>query len=218
MVLVLGIDEAGKGPVIGSLFMAGILFNERDLPKLKNLGVKNSKLLIHKKRLELEKGILKLSKKHKIIEITPKEIDSAVNSENSNLNWLEAEKVSEIINSLKPDKAIIDCPSPNLKAYENYILERLKNKKIKLIVEHKADFFHSVVSASSIIAKIHREKNVEKIEKLVGESIGSGYPSNPVCQNFIKRNYKKYPEIFRKSWATYKNIVKIKSQKNIGDY
>lgn len=218
MTTILGIDEAGRGPAIGSLFMVGTVFDEKDIPKLKTLGVKDSKLLIHKKRLELEKDILKLSKKHKIIEVTPKEIDEAVNSEDSNLNWLEAHKVSEIINSLKPDKAIIDCPSPNLKAYEGFIRNNLKDKNVELIVKHKADRDFLPVGAASILAKIHREKNVQKIEKLVGESIGSGYPSNPLCQKFIKNNYDKYPEIFRKSWATYKNIVKEKSQKNLEEF
>ena len=49
MVNILGVDEAGRGPVIGSLFIAGVLVDEKDLNKLKNLGVKDSKLLLHKK-------------------------------------------------------------------------------------------------------------------------------------------------------------------------
>ena len=218
MTTILGIDEAGKGPIIGSLFIVGALIDEKATSKLKTLGVKDSKLLTHKKRLELEKDIISILKKFKVIEITPEEIDKAVNGHNGlNLNWLEAIKTAELINYLKPDKAIIDCPSPNLKAYEDYLRNHLKHKKVELFLTHKAERFE-VVAAASILAKIHREKNVEKIEKLVGESIGSGYPSNPICQKFLKNNYKKYPDIFRKSWATYKNIVKEKSQKGLKDF
>ncbi len=115
---------------------------------------------------------------------------------------------------MKPDKAIIDCPSPNLEAFEDYIKNKLKTKTT-LIVEHKADAKFPPVSAASILAKVAREENVKKIEKKVGESIGSGYPSNPVCQEFLKNNYKTYPDIFRKSWKTYK---KVAGQKDLSDF
>ena len=65
---------------------------------------------------------------------------------------------------------------------------------------------------------LSREENVKAIEEKVGESIGSGYPSNPKCVDFLKRNYKKYPSIFRKSWETYKKVVDSKKQRNLGDF
>src|SRR3989344_8774678 len=103
MVLVAGIDEAGRGPVIGSLFIVGILINEEDSARLKSIGAKDSKLLPHKKRILLEKEILKIAKNHKIIKITPSEIDDAVQGHDGlNLNWLEAKKTADIINFLKP--------------------------------------------------------------------------------------------------------------------
>ncbi|MEW6063003.1 MAG: ribonuclease HII [Nanoarchaeota archaeon] len=217
--LVLGIDEAGRGPCIGSMFIVGAMFDERDLAKLKSLGVKDSKLLVHKKRVELAEKIKKIAKKIKIVQVRPREIDKAVESKNGlNLNWLEALKQAEIINELKPDKAIIDCPSPNIKKYGEYLLNLLKNKKIELIVEHKADYKYIPVGAASIIAKVEREKEVKKIEKFVGESIGSGYSSNPICQEFIKHNIDKYPEIFRKSWMTYKAHKTAKSQKKLDEF
>jgi|TARA_Y100000310_G_C20699639_1_gene828527 ribonuclease HII len=218
MTLVVGIDEAGRGPVIGSLFMAGVLINEKDSSKLKKIGAKDSKLIKAQDRIPISKEILKIAKKSKVLEVTPKEIDATLASEDSNLNWLEAQKIAEIINFLKPNKAIIDCPSPNLKAYENYIKKHLNNPDINLIIQHKADAKFPSVGAASLLAKIEREKNVASIEKKVGESIGSGYPSNPICQAFLKKNYKKYPDIFRKSWQTYKKLIKGKSQKKLGEF
>ena len=94
------------GPVIGPMVMAGVLIEEKDLPKLKSLGVKDSKLLTKEKREELFKKIIKTVKKYKIIIIPPKEIDNALESDHLNLNWLEAHKSAEIINRLKPNKAI----------------------------------------------------------------------------------------------------------------
>jgi ribonuclease HII len=218
MKLIAGIDESGRGPVIGSLFMAGVLIEEKDSVKLKKIGAKDSKLVKAQDRIPLSKEILKIAKNSKVIQVTPKEIDDAVKSEDMNLNWLEAQKVAEVINHLKPDKAIIDCPSPNLEAYSDYIKRYLSNPNIKLIVEHKADSNFPSVGAASVLAKIAREKDVAAIEKKVGESIGSGYPANKVCQKFLKKNYKKYPEIIRQSWASYKNIINEKHQKKLGDY
>mgnify|MGYP001568329996 CR=1 FL=1 len=216
--LILGIDEAGRGPVIGPLIIAGAMFNEKDLPKLKSLDVKDSKLLTIKQINELRKKIEKIAVKTEVIKAYPKEIDEAVEGKNNlNLNWLEAHKQTEIINKLKSDKAIIDCPSTNIKKFKNY-LQNLLKVKTELIVEHKADVKYVACSAASIIAKSVREEEVAKIEKFVGESIGSGYPSNPICQEFIKHNIDKYPEIFRKSWMTYKNHKTAKMQKKLNEF
>ena len=91
-------------------------------------------------------------------------------------------------------------------------------KTIKLIVEHKADQNFICCSSSSIIAKCKREEEVEEIEKFVGQSIGSGYSSNPICQKFLKENFDKYPEFIRKSWSTFKVLDNIKKQKSLQDF
>ena len=214
MAIVLGIDEAGRGPVIGPLVIAGVSINEKDLDKLKKLGVKDSKLLSPRQRENLFDKIIVAAKNHKIIIIPPKEIDSALKSESLNLNWLEAIKSAEIIDFLKPEKAIVDCPSNNIINYKNFLKEHLKNKT-ELIVEHKADFKYAVVSAASIIAKVTRDKEIKEIQKKIKEPIGSGYPSDPVTINFLKKNHNSYPGIFRKEWASWKNINKKKKQKSL---
>jgi len=212
MVKVLGIDEAGRGPVIGPMIIAGVMIIEG---KEAELGaVKDSKLLLHKKRIELN-HLIQAHSEFKIIEVSPKEIDLALdpNNKSMNLNWLEAHKQAEIINEMKPDVAIIDCPSPNCKKYTEYLKNLLNKelKNIKLIVEHKADVNYPVCSAASIIAKVKREEEMDKIKKKYGDT-GPGYTSNPLTQKFIKENWEKYPEIFRKSWMTFKNQEKLKAQ------
>ena len=218
MSLICGIDEAGRGPCIGPLIITGILLDEKDLDKLKNLGVKDSKLLIHKRREFLSKKIKKIAEKVEVIKITPKEIDSALESQSLNLNRLEAIKSAMIINLLKPDRAILDCPSVNIKKYTDYLGLYLKNKNIEIIAEHKADVKYPICSAASIIAKCVREEEVKKIEKMIGQSIGTGYPSNPICQKFLKDNWNKYPEIFRKSWVSWKDHKIAKMQKKLSDF
>jgi len=129
MTLICGIDEAGRGPVIGPMVIAGVLIEEEKLQKLKSLGVKDSKLLTKKKRNQLFKKIIKTIKQYKILILPPKEIDNALESDDLNLNWLEAHKSAEIINKLKPDKVIVDSPSNNCEAYTRYLRKLLHNPK-----------------------------------------------------------------------------------------
>lgn len=213
---VLGIDEAGRGPTIGPMIIAGVMIEEGEEKKID--GVKDSKLLKHNKRIELDKKI-KANSEYKIIEVSPQEIDKALDPENKsmNLNWLEAHKQAEIINTLNPDKAIIDCPSPNCKKFREYLKALLKNKNIELIVEHKADVKYPTCSAASIIAKVRREEEMDKIKQRYGNT-GPGYSSNLITQKFIKENWEKHPEIFRHSWITFKNHEKMKNQKTLDGF
>ena len=217
MVLICGIDEAGRGPVIGPLVICGVLINEKDLPKLQALNPKDSKLLTSKRRSELEKRIKQVVKDYKIIKVSPKEIDSAVESKTLNLNWLEAIKCAEIINSLKPNTVFLDCPSNNINAFSDYLKNYLDNKKISLTCAHKADQKYIIVSAASIIAKTTRDFEIEKIKEKIGIDFNSGYPSDKKTQEFLKKYHNKFPEIFRKSWVSYKNIKKAK-QKSLAEF
>ena len=217
MTFVVGIDEAGRGPVIGPLVIAGVKIKESNEKKFSALGVKDSKLLAPKQREKLFYEIIKLADSYKIYIVNPQEIDDAVTSDSTNLNWLEGDYSAKIINDLKPDKAILDCPSNNIKAYADYVKGKLK-AKTELISEHKADANYPVVSAASILAKVTRDKAIQKIIDKINKPVGSGYPSDPNTKKFIKENYKLHPEIFRKSWQTYKDLIKQKQQSSLGDF
>ena len=212
--LVCGIEEAGRGPVIGPMVVCGVLIEEKDINKLKELGVKDSKLLSPNQRAELFPKIKKIVKDFKIITVSIKEIDNAVGSDVSNLNWLEGDKFIEIIDLFKPGVAYIDCPSNNTKAYKEYINNKMKSKKTKLVVENKADQNYVVVGAASIMAKVTRDKEIDKLKVKYNIDFGSGYPSDPFTKQFLVKNYNKYP-VFRKSWASWKNIAKKQGQKTI---
>ncbi len=216
MTIILGVDEARRGPVIGPLIISGVTIDERDEIKLKKLGVKDSKLLTPKKREELYPKIIKTVKGYKIIEVSPTEIDAALESQELNLNLLEAHKTAQIINELKPDKAFIDCPSPNKKRYEAYLRNLLDNKEIELVIEHKAEKY-PVVAAASIISKVYGDNIIKEIKKKYG-NIGPGYMSNPITQKFLKENWEKHPEIFRKSWISWKNHKNHKEQKSLEEF
>lgn len=194
--------------------IVGALISEHDINKLKNLGVKDSKLLSPLQRENIFKELKKVVK-YKVIKIIPKEIDNAVESGESNLNWLEADNTIKILNELKPNKAYIDCPSNNIQAYRNYLQKKLKHD-IELHVGHKMDSLAEICSAASIIAKVTRDEEIENIKKKIKIDFGSGYPSDPKTQEFLKKHHKDYLDVIRKSWASYKNL--FKKQKKIGEF
>ncbi|MBI4159088.1 ribonuclease HII [Candidatus Woesearchaeota archaeon] len=216
MVYICGLDESGRGPVIGFLVIAGALIKENEINKLRELGVKDSKLLSPLQRESIAKELRKIVK-YKLIKLSPREIDGAVEGQNSNLNWLEADNTIKILNELKPNKAYIDCPSNNIEAYKNYLQKKLKSD-IELHVGHKMDFIAEICSAASILAKVERDKEIENIKKKIKIDFGSGYPSDPKTQEFLKKHYKDFPDIIRKSWASYKNLIENKKQRKIGEY
>lgn len=216
MTIICGVEEAGRGPVIGPLVMAAVTIDQKEEIKLKEIGVKDSKLLTPKQREDMFEKIKKAVKKYEIKILSPQDVDDALNDPNINLNWLEAINSAELINKLKPDKAILDCPSNNILAYKNYV-EKLLKFKVEIVSEHKADLNHLIVGAASILAKVTRDREIEKLKKKYGQ-MGSGYPSDPNTKTFLEKNWDKHPEIFRKTWASYKNIAKKKSQKGLGEF
>lgn len=218
MPTVAGIEEAGRGPVIGPMVMCGVLVEGDEEAKLKSIGAKDSKLLTPRTRELLYGQIIKMVKAYEVIIVSAQEIDNALNDPNLNLNKLEALTSGKIINKLKPDKVLVDCPSNNTKAYAEELRGYIDDKGMKIVAEHKADVKYTVVSAASIIAKVTRDREIEKIKDSIGIDFGSGYPADEKTQLFLKKNWDKYPEIFRKTWSSYKRFAAEKKQKKLGEF
>jgi len=218
MTLICGIDEARRGPIIGPMVMCGAFMEEKEMPKLAALDPKDSKLLTPEQRESLYEKLIKVLKNYKVIVIEPGEIDRAVHGHDGlNLNKLEVLHQAAILNEFNPGKAIIDCPSNNIKSYRQQLMELLKNKKVDLVLEHKAERYH-LVAAASIIAKVVGDSEIEKIKKKIGIDFGSGYMSDQKTAEFLKKHYETHSGIFRKSWAPYKDIMGKKSQKNLSEF
>src|SRR3989338_4279614 len=209
MVLVCGIDEAGRGPVIGPLVIAGVVLDETEFHKLQQIGVKDSKLLSPSTRERLFDQIKQIAPQHHIISLSPSQVDAAVlaKTQNNNLNWLEATTSSEIINVLQPEKAIVDCPSNNLTAYTRFVRDRLRNKGIFLVCEHKADVNYVICGAASILAKVTRDRAIEDLKKQIGVDFGSGYVTDPKTVAFLQEYWDKI-DVFRKSWESWQRFAR----------
>jgi len=219
--MILGIDDAGRGPVVGPMILAGCLVNEEIEKEFEKLGVTDSKKLTPKRREFLAEKIKGMGATFKVELSYPDEIESK-NKEGIDLNKLEALKVAEIINKINKGynkiKVIIDCPSVGIKKWDDYLRTKIKNlSNLDISCEHKADKNHISVSAASILAKSTREAEMDKIKKKYGDEIGSGYTSDPNTCKFLAKYAEKYQDdgIFRKTWVTWQKAYKNLSQKKL---
>jgi ribonuclease HII len=207
--LVAGVDDAGRGAVIGPLVIAGVLVKEENLPRLKELGVKDSKLLSPHRREVLAVEIRKIVQKYSVVKLQPEEIDVVVKSGRKlhKLNWLEAQTMARVIETLRPHRVYVDASDVLEERFKQHILECM-SFKVDIISEHKADRNYVAVSAASIIAKVERDREVAELARVYGD-FGSGYPSDQRTINFLKQLVEEtgdYPEFIRKSWKPAKKV------------
>lgn len=197
-------DEAGRGPVIGPMVVAGVAV-ESDA-KLRQLRVRDSKKLSFNTREQLAPQISKVART-KIIIVPPEDID-ALRAHDS-LNVIEARIFASVIDELSPTTAYVDCADIDEARFKKLVLVHLR-RRVKIISKHRADDVFPVVSAASIIAKVTRDVEVRKIEKELGMPVGSGYPSDPVTREFLKnwvREHGDVPPHSRRSWETSQHLL-----------
>ena len=207
--LVAGIDEAGRGCVIGPLVIAGVSLREDRIHVLVSLGVRDSKILSPKKRESLALEINREVESWHIVKIAPKEIDKAVDSGRKlhKLNRLEAKTMTQVIDILRPDVAYVDAADVFEDRFKQHIQEGL-SFKVRIISEHKADKTYPVVSAASILAKVERDNAIADLRSEYGD-FGSGYLTDPKTILFLKSWLKcnrDYPECVRKSWKPARKV------------
>jgi len=214
----MGIDEAGRGPVIGPMVLCGVVVNEEQEKELKKIKVKDSKVLTAKKREELSEKIEKIATHTIVIRVPAHKIDTN-RRKGVNLNQIEALKMAEIINMVNPDKVYIDSPSYNSHKFSDYLFSKLENKNTEIIAENYADKKYPVVSAASIIAKVDRDGQIKKLEEELGEAIGVGYPHDEITikhlEKIARENKGKMPRYVRHSWDTTRQIIKKYEQRKL---
>ena len=199
-----GVDDAGRGSMIGPLVIAGIRIEKKNISKLRKLGVRDSKKLSSKKRDLLYKEILKIVDSYHVIRIPPRTIDKYVFEHN--LNHLEAKKMAEVISNLNPDISYVDSCDVNAARFGREISDLSNKSKVKSY--HYADSRFVVVSAASIIAKVSRDRSIMRLNKT--SNLGSGYPSDKKSVNYVKKivsSKKSLPTSVRKSWKPVQKIL-----------
>jgi len=211
MVLVAGTDEAGRGCVMGPLVICVAVIEKEKEAELKAIGARDSKLLTPGQRKSLYKKIKSLCKESKCIHITAGELNELM--PHHSLNEIEAMKIAELFDKMKaePEQMVVDSPDNNVHMFEKRLMRHAK-KKTDFLCEHKADAKHPIVSAASIIAKVERDSEIDRIKGELGHDFNSGYSSDPKTIVFLRANIDR-PEVkkyVRMRWST---VDKLRQRK-----
>ncbi|MFZ0891815.1 MAG: ribonuclease HII [Thermoplasmata archaeon] len=215
--LVLGVDEAGRGCVLGPLVVGGFVLREDRIPELTYLGVRDSKLLAPAKREAVYADLLRTGACHSI-PLQPREIDQWV--ARGKLNDLEAEAFALIARRSQAALAIVDSCDPVPRRFGRRI-RRLAGVPIQVISAHHADRDYPIVGAASIIAKVRRDRALRELEAEVGGPLGSGYPSDPATVSFLRETLRKAahpPSWVRSSWATTERVMAERSARTLDEF
>ena len=202
--LVCGVDDAGRGSLLGPLVIAGLTIERSKIRKLSKIGVRDSKKLSPKAREELYKKIIEIADDYYIARIPPKSIDKSV--KNHNLNNLEAKYMAKVVSKLNPPISYVDSCDVNPSRFGKEI-SRLSDKR-KIRSYHHADSRFIIVSAASILAKVSRDRSIARLQKK--HPVGSGYPSDSKTISFVKNYVSKHrslPTFVRSSWKPVQNIM-----------
>jgi ribonuclease HII len=196
---VLGLDEAGRGCVLGPLVVGGFLWEGGDQARLREAGADDSKALRPARRRALVDALGAMGRAE-VVEVSAAAIDGG------NLNALEEDAFATLIDALAPDLVYLDAPvhPRGIQALQARLARRCGAGVQRWIIEPKADATWPVVGAASIFAKVRRDARLGEIEAAMGP-VGSGYPSDPVTRawlaGFLQRG-EALPGCVRARWGT----------------
>lgn len=226
-----GIDEAGRGPIIGPLVIAGVVFPAGDLDWLEDLAARahpktpraklslDSKDISPRRRRELF-DLIETRCFQKAIKVVSAATIDVTRGDGVSLTDLEAHQMGRIVEELTADTYYIDAASSNADGYRDQV-QRLSGKAdAHLIAEHKADTNYLVVGAASVLAKETREQVLDDLKAKHGD-FGSGYPTDPKTKAFLVRHYRahrSFPPWVRHSWASIANLKAKFAQRTLDQF
>jgi ribonuclease HII len=214
-VVICGVDEAGRGPVLGPLVVCGVAV-ESDAP-LRQLNVRDSKKLSPERREALVPEIQKVCRFAMVV-VPAEDIDArrAVMT----LNEFEAKLFADIIEELHPGIAYVDSADVDEHEFKKAILRDLPFE-VDIVSKHGADDLFPVVSAASILAKVRRDEAIRQIEAEVGRKVGSGYSHDAQTIEFLERWLREkgtLPPHTRASWDTAKRLLSAAQTRKIDEF
>jgi ribonuclease HII len=207
-----GVDEAGKGAVLGPMVVAGV--GCEDLEEIASLGVRDSKLLSPARREELY-AVIRARFPIAVLVIPPDQIDHR----GGTMNRLMVHAHAKVINELHPEIAYVDACDVIAARYGCMVGNRLEFS-CRVIAEHHADENRPLVSAASIVAKVTRDAAIKELSAIHGE-IGSGYPSDPATVRYLEAfigSSGSPPPFARKTWNTIHNLIAKAEQATLPDF
>jgi len=197
---VLGLDEAGRGPVLGPMAVSAVVADAAQMDALIEMGVDDSKALSREVRESLAYDI-QSNFVFKTRLLQPPALEE-------NLTHAELQCFAELILTLRPDQVVVDAPV-GPRAIPGFVaqLKRRLDYQPDIVAENKADARYPVVAAASIVAKMARDRAMQALQRQHGD-IGWGYPGEPKTIAFLKRcmDNGKFPPCVRQRWATVQRL------------
>jgi ribonuclease HII len=204
-----GVDEAGKGPVLGSMFAAAVAADPEALPD----DVDDSKGIDPQRREELASEIRAVGRVG-VSEITVAEIDDPETDMNTLTVVAHARALERVAGD--GDSAIVDAGDTNAVRFGTRLSDRL-DADVDVRAEHEADENHALAGAASIVAKVARDAHVDALAAKYGP-LGSGYPSDPTTREFLEEyvdEHGELPACARESWQTCSDVLAAASQASL---
>ena len=230
-----GVDEAGKGPVLGSMFAAAVVADPADLPD----DVGDSKDIAPERREELAGTIREVATAVGVAEVTVERIDDEETDMNSLTVAAHAEALVAALDGLDdvpveigeddsdqdPFSGYVDAGDTNAVRFERRVAEGVADRlstgvALDVRGEHGADETYPVVGAASIVAKVERDAHVDRLAEEYGD-LGSGYPSDPATKAFLDdyvAEHDALPPCARASWKTSRDALADAAQSSLGEF
>ncbi len=223
--IIAGVDEAGRGPLVGDMFVSLVAVSEDDIPKLRAFGVRDSKKLNPERRERLFIDVARLAQAIIVSRVTPSEIDER------NINTVFVERVCRCIalayrRGIEIDIVYVDAAGDPSKTVNRIraCLTRFGIDGVEIVAEHGADARYEIVGAASIVAKVLRDSHIAELHRIYGD-FGSGYPSDSRTIEWVKKYYEEHgdlPPIVRRSWSTLEKVLGVriakKKSRSLFDY
>lgn len=198
-----GVDEAGRGPVLGPLVVAGVAGRPDQVPTR----VGDSKQLAPQPRRDLAERIHEGPLEVAVAEIPADELNQRM-SDGESLDAIEAQAFARVLDQLSVQAAVVDLVGSDPEAFEADLLDRLR-EPLELTARARADETDPLVGAGSIVAKVRRDARIQALADDVGADIGSGYPSDPTTRTFLETwrgTSAKPPPFARTAWSTLDDL------------
>lgn len=218
-----GMDEAGRGPVVGPLVVAVVA--ARDPKEIEALGVRDSKQLSAARREQLDREIRSRAAHVALTEVHAPELDTLM--AHQSLNDIEVDVFAALGRGIAADVYYLDACDTNEARFGAKFLAKLGRDASppRIVSEHRADETYPLVSAASIVAKVRRDAVIasiaQRLEPLVGVPLGSGYSHDESTRRFLDQHLARFgtlPQEARRAWETSKEIIRVRAQRRLSSF
>ena len=210
-----GVDEAGKGPVLGSLFAGAVALDDPsrlpgDVDDSKRLAAGTRERIDAELRADDDVRVA-------VAEIPPARIDDPDTDMNTLTVVAQADAISTVARD--GDAGILDAGDTSETRFARRVREHA-TVDVDVTAEHGADETHDVVAAGSVVAKVARDAQMTALETEYG-AVGSGYPSDPTTRAFLADYVDAHgdlPAFARASWSTCEDLLAANEQSGLDDF